>query len=137
MVAEVRWPYALGAMPYLLVLAFADEHRSAEVLATLQRLRGGSEPCVDHAVSVVRRTSWTVKLQHVVDLGTHDASANGFWAGLVATLILAPNCSSLRGRPVDYGIESGFAHALGAALPPGGSGVFMIAPRRALDRLST
>ncbi|MBV9582342.1 MAG: hypothetical protein JO057_27470, partial [Chloroflexi bacterium] len=60
-------------MSDLVVLAYADEHRAAEVLAALRRLRSGAFADVDDALYVVRRTDWTVLLSREVDLsGTDD-----------------------------------------------------------------
>ena len=55
-------------MPHLLALAYADEYRAAEVLALLQRLQIGSAFGLKYVVGVVRRTNWSVAVQHAVEL---------------------------------------------------------------------
>jgi uncharacterized membrane protein len=123
-------------MSDLVVLAYADEHRAAEVLATLQRLRNGSIFEVLEAVCVVRRTDWTVILQQAVDLAVADDTSSRFWRGLISSLILTPGATPLRINVGEYGIEPGFERRLRGALPPGSSAVFLIVPAGGLRRLA-
>ena len=112
----------------LVVLAFVDEHRAAEVLAMLRRLDAGCALEEEHAVCVVRATDWNVTLTHATHLGRRDERPRQFWRGLVASLILAPGTADCRGSPRDYGIGPEFEGELRAALPPGSSAVFLLVP---------
>jgi uncharacterized membrane protein len=123
-------------MLQLVVLAYADEHRAAEVSATLQRLRIDSLLEPDGILVVVRRTDWNVTLQHGVSLAAWNEDSTHFWRALISSLILAPGSSGQRPCPSKYGLEPGFERELGAALPPGGSAVFMLLPKRNLLRVS-
>jgi uncharacterized membrane protein len=123
-------------MPYLLVLAYADEQRAAEVLALLQRLPVGSTVDTKNVVGIVRRTDWTVILQHTASLDAQDDCPCRFWRPFIASLILAPGASTQRAHWQDFGVEANFEHRLEAVLPPGSSAVFMIVPRRTLGRLA-
>jgi uncharacterized membrane protein len=113
-------------MSDLVVLAYADEHRAAEVFAALRRLRSGAFAEVDEAVYVVRRTDWTVLLCREVDLSVTDDCRLQFWRGCISSLILAPGVVSLRSHADEYGIEPAFERRLAAALPPGSSAVMLI-----------
>ena len=121
-------------MTQLVVLAYADEHRAAEVLATLQRLRTGTLIDAEDVVSVVRATDWGVILHYAADLRTDDVRSNKFWRTLITCLLLAPGGSSTTVRPEAFGIEPEFARGVEAALPLGSSAVFMLVPRRAMTQ---
>jgi uncharacterized membrane protein len=122
-------------MSRLVVLAYADEFRGAEVLATLERLRTTSRPDFEDAACVVRRADWTVLVYRRVKLADEDECCTRFWRGLVASLILTPGAASGRETTLAYGIEPDFERRLTAALPPGGSAVLMIVtqPQRSMD----
>jgi uncharacterized membrane protein len=123
------------AVTQLVVLAYVDEHRAAEVLATLQRLRTGSIVDTEDAVCVVRGTDWNVKLHHGAHLGDCDEASRRFWRTLISCLVLAPGASGPRVSVQDYGIAPAFERDLAAALPPGSSAVFMTVPQRTLTRI--
>ncbi len=120
----------------LVALAYADEYRAAEVLASLRRLRTGAFAEVVDVVSVIRRPDWTVLLSRDVDLAVTDDCCLQFWRGLVASLILAPGVATLRGNVVDYGVDPAFERRLSAELPPGSSAVLAIVPAGARRRIT-
>jgi len=122
-------------MPHLVALAYADEYRAAEVIAFLQRARIGSAFGLKYVVGVVRRTDWSVTLQHAVELAEDGDCACHFWRPLIACLILTPGVSSQRARCEDFGLDPDFERRLGGVLPPGSSAVFMIVPGRSVTRI--
>jgi uncharacterized membrane protein len=124
-------------MTELVALAYSDEHRAAEVLASLRRLQTGAFAAVGDAVYVVRRTDWTVLLSREVDIGVADDCCLRFWRGFVSSLILSPGVASLRSSVGTYGIEPEFEKRLAMALPPGSSAVFLIVESDAVDRLGS
>jgi uncharacterized membrane protein len=124
------------AMTDLVAIAYTDEHRAAEVLAALRRLQTGAFADVGDAVSVVRRTDWTVLLSRQVDVGVADDCCFEFWRRFVSSLILSPGVASLRSSVAEYGIDPAFQQRLAMALPPGSSAVFLIVQSTALDRVS-
>src|SRR5579871_3393059 len=115
----------------LVAIAYADEHRAAEVFATLQRLRYSLFHEITDVVCVVRRTDWTVLLQRQATVLNERESAEDYWRGLLATLILAPGAGRLRKDAGEYGIGHAFRQWLEAELPPGGSAVLLILPAHA------
>jgi uncharacterized membrane protein len=119
----------------LVALAYADEHRAGEVLATLLRLRTGALIDPQDAVSVVRATDWGVTLHYAADLRTDDTLTHHFWRTLMTSLLLAPGGASTTIRPDDFGLEAEFARDVEAALPLGSSAVFLLMPRAALSRV--
>jgi uncharacterized membrane protein len=119
----------------LVALAYADEHRAAEVLATLQRLHTGALVAAEDVVSVVRATDWAITLHWASDLGTDDVQTHQFWRTLITSLLLAPGGTSTTVRPDAFGLEPEFARCIEAALPLGSSAVFLLVPRTALTRV--
>jgi uncharacterized membrane protein len=124
-------------MSYLVALAYADEHRAAEVLAALRRFSSGAFAQVGDAVYVVRRTDWTVLLSREVDLSVTDDCCMQFWRSFIASLILAPGLASPRSSVGLYGVEPGFERRLTMALPPGSSAVMLTVPPHALEHLTS
>ena len=122
-------------MTQLVALAYADEHRATEVLATLQRLRTGALIDAHDVVSVVRATYWGITLHYAADLRTDDAHTHQFWRTLITSLVLAPGGASTTIRPHAFGLEPEFVRGVEAALPPGSSAVFLIVPRAAMTRV--
>ena len=123
-------------MSDLVVLAYADEHRAGEVMATLHRLRPttAAGEAID-AVCIVRRTDWTVTLNHEEELATPNEASMDYWRSLISTLILTPGTASLRSKVAEFGITADFERRVLAALPPGSSAVLMIVAPQTLDRL--
>jgi uncharacterized membrane protein len=118
----------------LVVIAYTDEYRAAEVLATLQRLHLGSELPLTDAVCLVRATDWTVKLHQSIDLAARDERATGVWRRLAANLVTAPGIFDCRARAGDFGLTDSFKRELGAELPPGSSAVLLLVPPPLLNR---
>ena len=86
----------MGKTPlsHLVVLAYADEYRAAEVLATLQRLHTGAVLDAQDAMSVMRATDWSVTLHYGAELGSDAERSGQFWRTLIASLLLAPGGST-------------------------------------------
>jgi uncharacterized membrane protein len=112
----------------LVVLAYADEYRAAEVLATLQRLHLGSDLPVANAVSLARAMDWTVTLHQSVDLREPHLRSTAFWRQFVASLVPAPGTYDCRTTAANFGLNEDFKRALNSELPPGSSAVLLLVP---------
>jgi len=119
-------------LSHLAVLAYADEYRAAEVLATLQRVHTGAVLDAKDAMSVMRATDWSVTLHYGADLDSDAERTGRFWRALIASLLLAPGGSTHRIRPEVCGLDPGFVLDLSAAMPPGSSALLLLVPRSAL-----
>jgi len=119
----------------LVALAYADEYRAAEVLATLLRLQTGALVDPPDVVSVVRATDWGITLHYAADLRTDDMHTHQFWRTLITSLLLAPGGASTTIRPDAFGLEAEFARDVEAALPLGSSAVFLLLSRAATSRV--
>jgi uncharacterized membrane protein len=119
----------------LVALAFVDEHRAAEVLATLRRMDAAHAFQDENAACVVRATNWNVTLTHATHLARRDDTPRQFWRGLVASLVLAPGTADCRASGQDYGIAPEFEVELRAAMPPGSSAIFLLVPALTLTQI--
>ena len=117
----------------LVVLAYVDKFRAAEVLAVLRRTRMGSNISLDDAVCIVRNTDWTVTLQQSVDLSQQHLRSTAFWRELVASVVPAPRLFDCRTNAERFGLTPGFKRQLGAELPPGSSAVLLLISSCVLD----
>jgi uncharacterized membrane protein len=124
-------------MPDLVALAYADEHRAAEVLGTLRRLHAGVFANVHDALYIVRRTDWTVRLGREHDLGAVEDGCMQFWRRFISGLILTPGVARLHGNNVEHPLEQGFKRQLAAALPPGSSALFLVVPPDRTESVAT
>jgi len=127
----------MGKQPlsHLVVLAYADEYRAAEVLATLQRLPTCAILDSQDAMSVMRATDWSVTLHYAADLGTDAERTGRFWRALIASVLLPPGGSTHHIRPEVCGLDPDFVLDLSAAMPPGSSAVLLLVPRSARSRV--
>ncbi len=124
-----------ATMSDLVVLAYADEHRAGEVMATLHRLHPTTSAEEMDAVCVVRRTDWTVTLNREEELAAPNDDSADYWRSLISSLILTPGTASLRSKVADFGITADFERRVIAALPPGSSAVLMIVASQAMSHL--
>jgi uncharacterized membrane protein len=124
----------LGRVRKLVVLAYADEYRAAEVLATLHRLQFGSDIPLGDAVAIVRSMDWTVTLQQSVDLSEPHVRSTCFWRQFVASLVPAPGTFDCRMSAEKFGLTEDFRRELNSELPPGSSAIFLLVPSCSLDR---
>jgi uncharacterized membrane protein len=124
-------------MSNLVVLAFDEPHKAAEVRLKLQKLQ--SEYLLDLAdvVVAVKDERGKVKLNHAGNLSAGDAVFPGF-CGSLASLILANAAASVvSGALADVGINDQFMKELAATLIPGSSALFVLtrSPTPNRDRL--
>jgi uncharacterized membrane protein len=125
----------------LVAIAYPDEHRAAEVLATVQRLRAAEPDGVTDAAVVVRRLDAQITLQQSQDLsGGGGAQQRVLWEALTALLVLAPPSAVVGGaalraaltRLEDLGVSESFAVRLCACLPPASSAIWLVVDDPAL-----
>jgi uncharacterized membrane protein len=118
----------------LVASIYLDEHRAAEVLATLQRLRALDPDGLPDAVVVVRHLDAQLTLQQSRDLSGADTAQRDLWEALTALLVLAPpaqagagaELSAVLARLEALGVSESFAVSLGSRLPPASSAVWLV-----------
>jgi uncharacterized membrane protein len=118
------------------VLAYADEHRAAEVLAALQRLSFATMVEPRNVACVIRRADWSVSIQHTANVSVCMEGSPRWWQELIAAVIVVPGSSSALRSTSDFGLRQGFEREVAAAFPPGSSALFVVVPSRIRTRVS-
>jgi uncharacterized membrane protein len=127
----------------LVVITYPDEHRAAEVMATLQRLREEYLIDLDDAVYVTKGLDGKLKLHQTTNLAGGGAAWGGMWGMLIGLLFFAPIAGlaigaatgAIAGNLADYGIDDKFAKQLSSTLTPGSSAIFVLVRRSTPDRV--
>jgi len=130
-------------MADLMAITYPDEHRAAEVLATLKRLQHEYLIDLEDACVVTKDAQGKVKLHQSVNLTTTGAVSGAFWGSLVGLLFLMPlgglaigaAAGALSGALSDYGIDDDFIRQLSAQMTPGSSAIFLLIRKVTADKV--
>ncbi len=130
-------------MSELIVVAYADVHRAAEVMATLRRLQAEYLVDLEDAVYVTKEANGKVKLHQALNLTATGALEGTFWGALIGLLFLNPllggllgaGAGALTGSVSDYGINDDFIRELGSRLAPDSSAIFILLRKITADRV--
>jgi uncharacterized membrane protein len=130
-------------MSELIVVAYPDVHRAAEVMVTLRRLQAEYLVDLEDAVYVTKETDGKVKLHQALNLTTTGAVEGTFWGVLIGLLFLNPllggllgaGAGALTGSVSDYGINDDFIRELGGRLAPNSSAIFILLRKITADRV--
>ncbi len=136
-------------MSNLVVIAYPDEYRAAEVFAQLQRLTSGYLVDLEDACYVTKDARGKLKLHQNTNLAGAGAAWGGMWGMLIGLLFFVPflglavgaGLGALAGKNLkDYGIDEKFAKQLTATLTPNTSAIFMLVrradPEKAIPELT-
>jgi uncharacterized membrane protein len=77
-------------MADLVAITYPDEHRAAEVLATLRRLQHEYLIDLEDACVVTKDAQGKIKLHQAVNLTAAGAASGAFWGSLVGLLFVFP-----------------------------------------------
>ena len=132
-----------GSASNLVVITYPDEHRAAEVLATLQRMRDQYLLDLEDAVYVTKGMDGKLKLHQTTNLAGGGAAWGGLWGLLIGLLFFVPIAGmaigvasgALLGNLADYGIDDKFAKQLSATMTPGSSAIFVLVRRSTPDKV--
>jgi uncharacterized membrane protein len=130
-------------MADLVAIVYPDQHRAAEVMATLRRLQSEYLIDLEDACIVVKDESGKVKLHQAVNLTAAGAVSGALWGTVIGLLFFNPllgtalgaASGALAGRLSDYGIDDDFIKSLAAEMQPSSSGIFMLVRRATMDRV--
>lgn len=130
-------------MADLMAITYPDEHRAAEVLATLKRLQHEYLIDLEDACIVTKNAQGKIKLHQSVNLTTTGAFSGAFWGSLVGLLFLMPlgglaigaAAGALSGALSDYGIDDDFIRQLSAQMTPGSSAIFLLIRKVTADKV--
>ncbi len=130
-------------MSDLIVVAYPDQFRAAEVRATLARLQTEYLLDLEDACVVTKDNAGRVKLHQSVNLTAEGALSGGFWGMLIGMMFLNPllggligaSAGALGGATSDFGINDDFIRELGGQIQPNSSAIFILARKVTPDKV--
>ncbi|MGO8950708.1 MAG: DUF1269 domain-containing protein [Ktedonobacterales bacterium] len=130
-------------MSNLIVVAYPDEYRAAEVLATVRRLQMEYLIDFEDACYVTKDKRGRLKIHQNTSLTGEGAAWGGLWGMLIGLLFFVPflglavgaGIGAISGRLAHYGIDEKFAKQLTATLKPGSSAIFVLVQRSTPDKV--
>lgn len=130
-------------MSNLVVVAYPDEYRAAEVLATLRRLKDQYLLDLDDACYVTKDSRGKLKLHQNTSLAGTGAAWGGMWGMLIGLLFFMPFLGlaigaafgAIGGKLSDYGIDDKFAKQLASTMQPNSSAIFMLVRKSTPDKV--
>lgn len=130
-------------MSNLVVVAYPDEYRAAEVLATLRRLNSEYLIDLEDAAYVTKDSRGKLKLHQNTSLAGAGAAWGGMWGMLIGLLFFMPFLGlalgaafgALGGKLSDYGIDDKFAKQLADTMQPNSSAIFMLVRKATPDKV--
>lgn len=130
-------------MSNLVVVAYPDEYRAAEVLAALRRLNKQYLIDLEDACYVTKDARGKIKLHQNTSLAGAGAAWGGLWGMLIGLLFFVPflgfaigaGMGAIAGKLSDYGIDDKFAKQLTSTLQPNSSALFVLVQRSTPDKV--
>lgn len=135
-------------MSNLVVVAYNDEYRAAEALATLRRLDDDDLIDLEDAVVVTKDAEGKITIQESQSLTAAGVVGGGFWGLLTGAIFFAPVVGAMmvaqsgaRSRQLsDLGVHEEFVRATGEHLAPRTSELFVLVrsatPERVVQHLA-
>src|SRR5690348_11902285 len=130
-------------MSNLVVVAYPDEHRAAEVLAALRRMNSQYLIDLDDACYVTKDARGKIKLHQNTSLTGAGVAWGGMWGMLIGLLFFVPflgfavgaGLGAISGKLSDYGIDDKFAKQIATTMQPNTSAIFMLVRRSTPDKV--
>ena len=130
-------------MSNLVVVAYPDEYRAAEVMAALRRLNKQYLIDFEDACYVTKDARGKIKLHQNTSLAGAGAAWGGLWGMLIGLLFFVPflgfaigaGMGAIGGKLSDYGIDDKFAKQLTSTLQPNSSALFVLVQRSTPDKV--
>jgi uncharacterized membrane protein len=127
----------------LVVVAYPEENRAAEVMALLRRMSSQYLIDLDDAVYVTKDADGQLTLHQAHNLTGGGAAGGALWGGLIGLLFLAPVAGAAIGAGIgaiagtfsDYGIDDTFVKELGATIQPESSAIFVLVRHATADKV--
>jgi uncharacterized membrane protein len=130
-------------MSDLVVIAYTDENRAAEVMSTIHRLTSEHLVDLEDACYVTKGLDGKIRLHQSKELTSAGALYGGMWGMLIGLIFLAPifglaigaASGAIAGKVSDYGIDDAFMKQLAAQMKPGSSAIFTLTRRVTADKV--
>jgi uncharacterized membrane protein len=124
-----------GHMSHLYAVAYPDESRAAEAMATVQQIAAEKHVDLQDAVYVTRGRDGSVRLHHndhfhLSAKGALHGGLVGLMVGMFAFIpglgLLGAGLGAVAGRWKEHGIDDRFMKELSEHLKPGSSAIFVL-----------
>lgn len=130
-------------MSDLIAIEFADPAVAFELRAELLKLQQEYLIKMEDAVVVTRDADGKVQLHQAANLTAAGAISGGMWGALIGMIFLNPllgaaigaGSGAISGALTDIGVSDDLMKEMGAALPPGGSALFLLVQSATGDKL--
>ena len=130
-------------MSTLAVIAYPEQGTAAEAAAALQRMQKELLIELEDIAWVTKTQDGKMKLHQGASLTGAGAASGAFWGFLFGLLFLVPlfgmalgaATGALAGKLSDFGIDDAWIKEVAAAIPPGGSGLFVMARNANAERV--
>jgi len=130
-------------MSNLVVVAYPDQYRAAEVMAALRRLNKEYLIDLEDACYVTKDANGKIKLHQNTSITGAGAAWGGLWGMLIGLLFFVPflgfaigaGMGAIAGKLSDYGIDDKFAKQLTSTLQPNSSAIFVLVQKSTPDKV--
>jgi uncharacterized membrane protein len=130
-------------MSNLVVIAYTDENRAAEVMSAIHRMSSENLIDLEDACYVTKSPEGKVRIHQSKSLTSAGALSGGFWGMLVGMIFLAPvfgaavgaATGAIAGKASDIGIDDAFIKRLSAQMKPGSSAIFTLTRKVTVDKV--
>jgi uncharacterized membrane protein len=133
----------LEGMSTLAVIAYPDQSTAGEAAAALQRMQKEFLIELEDVAWVTKSQDGKLKLHQGTSLTGVAVTGGALWGFLLGLLFLVPIAGlaigaasgALAGHLSDYGIDDKWIKEVANAIPPGGSGLFVMARNTNQERV--
>jgi len=130
-------------MSNLVVIAYPDENRAAEVMAEIHRMSSENLIDLEDACFVTKSVDGKVRVHQSKSLAAIGALSGAFWGTLIGLIFFAPifglavgtATGAITGKFSDYGIDDKFIERLGAEMKGGSSAIFTLTRKVTADKV--
>lgn len=130
-------------MSELIVVAYPDEYRAADVLAAVRRMQSEYLIDLEDAIVVTKNGAGKVRLHQSHDLTAEGAIGGAILGTLIGLFFLVPMVGTVVGAGIgaltgslgDYGIDDSFARELSTQMTLGSSALFVLERHMTMDKV--
>lgn len=130
-------------MSQLVVIAYPDEQKAAQVLDTVKQMQNAYLVDLEDAAYVTKDASGKLHLHQANDLTGAGAAGGALWGMLFGLLFFVPflglavgaATGALIGHFADYGIDDKFAKQVTDQMKPNSSAIFVVVRKATPDKV--
>ncbi len=130
-------------MSDLVVIAYPEQNRAAEVMLTIQNMATENLIDLEDACHVTKSQEGKIRIHQSKSLTGAGAVSGGFWGALLGMLFLAPvlgaaigaATGAAAGKASDIGIDDAFIKRLAEQMKPGTSAIFTLTRKVTADKV--